>query len=429
MFKRKKLFESYGDMAKDRRLILLRQLLMSSAGLNVVLIVVVFYFIIGGGLSSPHYEYKPVAKESVWTSLGNYRGNVEVIRQFKAMSFSELVVSLESLELVEDGFTRRDLALASLVGDHYFDIARALRGDPLQKRLLYFGEDDDLREESILIFPGLSEEQYVKILRFIQMERWPFTSQGLFLQLARGAYQEDTTLLEAFYMTAEFSLVETLFSRAEYIPTKQELLSLLLDGDWQMLYDFTEQQRLSQDLSALRRQNFLLDYIVRESSAASNLILKTDFLFASKKLDDNRVLAVLGQLEKPTENARLYALELLTSPRSDTVWKKVAARLYSWEGKTFPDHYTHMEALELFVPEEILKGKIEFETEDLEPVSKKEFEGPLKSKLIEHVVVDGDTLWEIAREYHVDVKTIKEINDLVTDVITPGTQLDIPVKY
>ena len=43
--------------------------------------------------------------------------------------------------------------------------------------------------------------------------------------------------------------------------------------------------------------------------------------------------------------------------------------------------------------------------------------------LIGYVVKEGDTLWNIARQYYTTMDTIREINDLENDIIHPGDRL------
>src|SRR5262245_8555802 len=126
----------------------------------------------------------------------------------------------------------------------------------------------------------------------------------------------DPTLIDAFYLTPEFLSVELLFNRSEKEVEKQELLQMLCEGEWKLLSFFTEQQRAVQDLSAARRQRFLLDYVERGNRKAAYLLLKTDGDFAAHKLDDPHVMALLRLLPHKTPEAEQFALEQLTSPRS-----------------------------------------------------------------------------------------------------------------
>ena len=131
-------------------------------------------------------------------------------------------------------------------------------------------------------------------------------------ELFQGSeFQHEPSLIDAFCLTPEFVAVETLFSRADLPVSKKELIAMLKEGDWKMLHTFSEQQQMSQDLSPSRRQRFLLDYIVHQSSTAANLLLQQDGAFAAKQLDDPMVVTLLKALTTKTPEAEKYALEML----------------------------------------------------------------------------------------------------------------------
>lgn len=46
---------------------------------------------------------------------------------------------------------------------------------------------------------------------------------------------------------------------------------------------------------------------------------------------------------------------------------------------------------------------------------------------IDYVVVEGDSLWKIARKHNTNVSKIKEANSMTTDVIRPGQTIKVPV--
>ncbi len=454
----------------------LTQALILSATLNIGLLATFFYLVVRDRPSSATYELKPATKEQQASPVADSRSNSEVLRSFKGMPFGQLVIKLQDSRLVEDGYSQRDLALAALVTYHHFNITEALPGQVMQQRQLTFDKEKDPKYEAITIFPGLSNQQYESLIHYINAERWPLTSKGLFLELKKENLQGDSSLAEAFFLTPEFIVIEVLFSRSEVPVQKEELLALVREGDWQMLADFTEQQRVSQDLSSARRHRFLLDYIGCHSQKAAYLMLKTDGSFAAKKLNNSQVMNFLQLLDTPTKETHTFAQELLTSPRSDEVWKMAAARLYDYAKEPMPAPYSHMAALTKFIPEEILAEKVKHEGAEihetrlaanskmhvaklspiaavtpiatpptappikalqkkpqkettLKEITQKEPAKPKEKPSVQiHIAQTGDTLPKLAKQYQVNVATLKKLNRLTSDNLKPGTALKVPLR-
>lgn len=466
----------------------LMTILMISGGLNVVLISIFFYWTIRERPPTPYFELKPANLQQQQSPLAIDHSNSEVIRYFRKMPMDWLIARLHNTKLVESGYSQRDLALASLIAFHHFDIDRALRNLPSeQTRTIIYGKYKDGSPAELKVYPGLSDHQYEAIQNFVATERWPLTSKGLFFALRKQAPDfADHSLLDAFLMTPEFLAVEMLFSRGEASIDKREILNVLLQGNWNLLSSFAEQQKSSQDLSAARRQTFLLEYIRQKSKAAAFLILKSDGDFAAQKLDDSNVILILELLEKSPE-AEQFALKQLTSPRTDLVWNKAAVKLFEYAGESIPEKDLLKSALLRFVPGHklvnaakvensrvagsygfnvsstsnpaslpkesdvtILKPKIA--AKELPPTKKTMPKKPVtpkptsskpipipKSKPIAssvpaskmknertYTVQEGDSLWKIAQKHHVDVAALRALNKLENDSLRPGRVLKIP---
>lgn len=330
--------------------------LMISGGANILLVALFSYWMIRERPPTPYFELKPANILEQQAPLAIDHSNSEVIRYFRKMPLEWLVARLNNTKLVENGYTQRDLALASLVAFHNFDIDRALAvaglASPEQKRTIVYGKYRDGRPAELVIYPGLSEKYCEAILAFASRERFPVTSKGLFLMLKKQQKESrDSATTDTFFLSPEFLGVETLFNRGEVPVEKNEILEVILQGDWTILSTFMEQQKSSQDLSAARRQHFLLDYIKKKSKAAAYLMLKTDGDFVARKLDDNHVILILQLLDEKSKESEQLALALLSSPRSDVVWKIAATRLYEYSGESMPENYRHQAALSRFVPE------------------------------------------------------------------------------
>ena len=426
--------------------------LTASGVLNILLISLFFYWMIKDTPPSPYFEQKPALKEEQQAPLASERGNAELIHYYRSLSFDQLVAQLNHHRLIENGYSQRDVALACLVTFHHFDLERALVGftQPEQKRSIVYGQLKNGLPAMITVYPGLSDEQFQAVIHFANTEKWPLTSKGLFWQLKKMKNLPDSSLEDAFSITPEFLSVELLFNRAESSVSKAEIQSMLLEGTWLMLSQFAEQQKLVQDLSPARRQRFLLEYIDYKSPAAAHLMLKLDGEFALKKLDDRHVITLLGLLKDKNPQNEKFALDLLSSPRSDGVWKTAAAKLYQYAGETAPEKNLHHLAIKRFIPGQMQENTLSMEkslvtppmpakapvkrnsTEKM-PVTqlnkptatiKKEERRYKEDRL--YIVQEGDSLWKISRKFNVDMDILRNHNKLKSDALKPGTPIRIP---
>lgn len=330
---------------------LITQALFFSGALNIVVLAVFFYWLVREVPPRPYCELKPAGQQEEQIPLAINHANADILRGFRSQPMEQLVANLNDTKLVENGYSMRDLALAALVDFHHFDISRALLGQaqPSQQRMMPYAKNREGALMDVMVYPGLTEQQFQAIIKYAQTERWPLTSQGLFQLLRKQRGQYDETLADAFFLTPEFLAVEMLFNRSEKSVEKKDLLAVLSQGDWKLISAFVEQQRLVQDLSPAKRQRFLIDFIDRESRAAAYLLLKTDGAFVFRKLDDEHVIAMLKLLVEKTPDAENFSLALLTSPRSDAVLQTASIRLYEYSGEPVPEKDVHKAALARFL--------------------------------------------------------------------------------
>jgi LysM domain len=416
----------------------LTQALFISGACNILLASAFFYWWTNERPPTPYFEQKPAKEKEQQAPLAIDKSNAEIIRSFRTMPQEQLIAKLASAEMVENGYTQRDLAFACLVQFHEFDLARALAGCTVpEKRILTYGRHREGTLAEITVYPALNDAHFLAITTFAHTEKWPLTGRGLFskvrVQLNKSR-QPDPALIDAFYLTPEFSAAEMLFTRSEASVEKSELLALVAEGNWDLLFTFAEQQRAVQDLSAARRQSFLLKYIEAGSKTAAYLILKTDFLFAARKLNDLTVLKMLSLLLDKTREAERFSLVQLMSPRSEAVQRIAAQRLYDYAGETPPEKCPHHAALQRFVQANTLSAIAQPAAPIIIP--------PIKPKLVNkiapskqnklptiryYIIQEGDSLWKISRLYKADIDKIKKINGLESDFLKPGTALKIPV--
>lgn len=447
----------------------LKKTLIISGTANVILLAFVCYGFFKEVTPTPYCVLRPADPFEQQLPLATDYTNSEVLNYFKKLTMEQLIVKLGSKQLIENGYTQRDLALGTLVSFHYFDLPRALlgRAQPQQQRKISFSQDSKSPLNEIIVYPGIPDADYDVIIQYAKSEQWPLTSKGLFLNLCKQTVSM-SSLADAFFLTSEFLAVEMLFNRAEIYVEKNELLKMLCQGDWSMLTAFVETQRSTQDLSDARRQRFLLDYIHKKSKTAAALILKTDGVFAAKKLVDTQVLEILSLLDTKTDEAEAFALSVLTAPRGDKVWQMAAARLYEYANEAKPEKWQHELVLHRFAPniKELFPQQVAEQVNAKQLAQKivvsspKIIENPkilstdkslntksVKTSIVDlkktgkigveknttqknkgnlYVVQEGDSLWKISRSYKVDIKILMAHNQLANDFLKPGTILRIP---
>ncbi len=384
----------------------LTQALILSGALNIGLLASFFYFVTREKKNQVAYDLQPIQKNEKRLS------NDQVLAQFAEMSYPELVDLLENQEVIEGGYKKRDLALASLVTFHSVHLDRALQGAVLSKRKVLFQRKDGPEQVEVTLYPGLTEDQFQAFIHFIKTEKFPFTAQGLFYELQHSTAR-DTSLLETFYLTPEFTILMTLFTRANIPLPPALVIDLISQGDFDILHQFREDQKKGQDLSPLRLKLLLLNYIKARSTLAAKILLEWDRDFILKQFEDPDLMTFIDLFPQKTPTLEQFLKEVLTSPRSDAIWKKAAEKLYLFSQKSLPpsydppyDHppYDHQGALETFVAPQPPKS-------------------PSKKT---HIVQAGENLWKIARKHKVSVDALRKANNLETDKLKVGKQLVIP---
>jgi len=395
----------------------LSKLLLASGSLNIFMAALLFYWYFVERPPTPVCERKPITiAQSTAPKISTFT-NEELLRGFEGLTFPQLVGQLKNLDLADNGFSMRHIALGSLISHHHLDFNKAMLGKPkpAEKRYLTY-KDRQGRKNEIITYSDVTDEHFDAILTFVQTEKWPQTPYGLFLKLKSPNSLNDPNMQYAFYITPEYLTIELLLKRADPSIERVEILSILLEGTWESLASFTERQRISQDLSDVQRRIFLLSYIDNGSATAAELLLKTDFNYAAKKLDDDHAATILKLTKKRTPESARFALTMLASPRSNKVWEEAAGRLYEFAGET--NHSDRNTALMRFLP--LAKAP--------EPKPSIIPKPTVKSDKWKrgYTVQTGDSLWKISRRFNVDLSELKNRNSITTDWVKPGTLLLIP---
>lgn len=332
--------------------------------------------------------------------------NGQLLTSMSRLSFRELVSFLTNRDLVEEGYAKRDLALAALVSFHHFNIEKALSSTPLQVRTFVLGEG-----QKVDLFPGLNEDQFEAVIRFAYQEKWPLTAKGIFALLQKKDLVRDESLEQAFLHTPEFYALQVFFQKSDSPQEPAALLSLACEGTWDLLEKFIREQSQTLDFSTDKRRSLLLSYISLRSETAAHLLLRTDFAFALKKLEDRGILELLALLKKQTEEGTKFCIDLLKSPRADAIWQAAATTLYTYAGEMPTAPIDPKAVLARFAPEQ---------------APSKPAAAPAPSNSRFHIVKDGESLWKISRQYKIKVDEIVKLNGLEKDALFPGMTLKLP---
>ncbi len=351
---------------ESKRALHLTQGLLVSGALNILLL---GFFLFVMTKEKPNLfwaKVKPIVNSTF--ILEEETSLVETLQLLRKLPFEQLIGKLSDSSMVEDGYTVRDLTLGVMLEEHRFDIDRALRGlqRPFEARRLQIQTLDDPFE--VTLYPLLSEEQMSAIEQFAKRERYPFSAEGLFAMLLK---QEEPDLLAAFSMTTPFAKLEKLL--LDWDLSTDEIAHLVLASD------FATFEAASRATDA---KQFLKLYL--NSPFAAELLLKVDFSYALKKLDDASVISLINLLPADSDLAKSYAKELLNTTRSQAVL--------------------------------LLAGQ-KFK------VSQKPTPKPSEKK---YEVESGDSLWKIAKKHEVSITALREKNRLESDTLQPGMLLLIP---
>ncbi len=394
----------------------LTQLLIWSGALNIGLLSSLIYLVFRERPEAIPFELPPVSHE--WTQATNQ----EILTTFATLSWGELVAYLDNRDVAQEGYKKRDLALASLVAFHGLDIDKALQGTWIQKRSIVFARKEGPEEITLTLYPGLTEDQFQAVIRFIQTEKFPLTAQGLFYELQHTLPPREAALLEAFYLTPEFSSIQTLCERCGVNLPREFLIELITQGEWKVLHQFTQEQKQGLDLTPERLKKLLLTYTRHRSTFAAKLLLHWNPEFLLKRLEDPDLIAFLDLFKEPSPPLDSLLKELITSPRSDAVWKKAAECLYLFAQIPLPDPYDHRMTLTTFAGASFPAPP--------KPIPKPIQEEPPPSKQapLKHTIQRGDNLWKIARRYKVSIQALREANHLESDKLREGKTLLIPAK-
>jgi hypothetical protein len=256
------------------------------------------------------------------------------------------------------------------------------------------------------LFLNLTDDDFKKIIHFAVTEKWPFNTEKLFLVIKEQGVTVDASLLQFFFQSEEYFAMERFFAGGPFPLQRKVLLTLIREGNWQIIHQFSESQKLQFELSDKKRRDLLLSYIKLGSKTAALLLLYSDMDFAMKHLDDSSALTVLKLLPEKSEKGILFANGLINSLRNDAL--KGEAQLYLSGDKEVAQKLNNRPA----------EGSLKPVFREVPP------KAPSQNQ---HIVQSGESLWSISRKYKVPVEEIVRLNQLKnTTSLREGKILKLP---
>lgn len=374
------------------------QALILSGILNLLFLGLFFYFIVRKNPYPLAFDYRPrpeVPREVILPE--------KLLLGFLPLTLNQLQEQLSDESPVQEGYRVCDFALALLAYRDHVDIERALGRKDLSQRIWKVGT-----KHTLILYPGFKKEDFSKIQAYLQIEKWPQTSYGLHCLLKKQGLSADPTLLQAFCMTEEFHALEMLFGRSGVPIKKGTLLTLAAEAKWELLSSHLSMQKEGSDFSDTKRMQFLQKCVEGGSKTAAYLFLLTDYKALVKTAEDATVLNILGLLTTKTSESVAFAQAMKESIRSDAVKQKAAEKLVQFG-------ITDEVAARLY-PRPAL-GELRPKFREPPPAS------PPPSL---HIIQPGESLWLIARKYHVPIELLIKFNNLSSTTIRPGKTLKIP---
>jgi LysM repeat protein len=382
---------------------LLTKVLLISVSLNIGLFTKVF-FINDSKLSTLESKTKMVLMDKT---------NGEVLSSFFKMQFRELSLELKDKTNLQDGYLKRDLALSCLVNFYYLNLEKAIPGKILQKRKLTFIHNEGGESFQVTVFPNLDDLDFALVEKFLKEERWPFTTEGLFLELKKNEI-EDLYLKTAFFATPEFHFLYSSLKRINENVSKDQVLNFLIEGEFKDLDEWYKQASSHED-NLVNIRKFFQSYIEIGSSKAAELWIGLDSEHILRKLSDLELSKIIKLISKDDLSISVFLRQILCSVRSDEIRKAAALKLYQFCNEEPPLPYDHQASLKRFLPK--------FFT-NVEPLLKLE---KVKMGIVKkHLVTEGDSLWKIAKKYNVTINEIRKANEIQKDKLKPGQEIIIP---
>ncbi|HPE85024.1 MAG TPA: LysM peptidoglycan-binding domain-containing protein [Chlamydiales bacterium] len=348
----------------------LAQILIISVTINVGLVATLCYFAVRGKKNFTGYEMSHHEKRPRRASLT--QTNEEVLGAFSLLAFDDLLRMLKDDSLVEEGYTKRDLALTCLVSMHHFDLDRALPHLNIKPKQATF-LDETGADLTLTFYPNMNDKHFEVIKKFAKREKYPITPEGIFRWLQATP---TPPLKKAFARTFEFQALQTIFTRTGDPVDIETVFDLMLSSDFQTLQKSVELVRQHPQLTLDTKRDVLMAYVRAGSQIAAQLFVDTDFYFVAKRLSNKDLAQVMELIPQDSQSYQALAAHIQDSLR------------------------------DIAIVEE------QNQTSNTKKI---------------HTVADGDTLWDISRHYKISLEDLKQANAIESEYhLRPGNQLIIP---
>ncbi|WP_348663692.1 LysM peptidoglycan-binding domain-containing protein [Chlamydia vaughanii] len=235
------------------------------------------------------------------------------------------------------------------------------------------------------LLPNLADNEYGLVRKYLSLERYPFTSRGLFIaiskNLERGVVDEDC--LYHFCHTAEFLYLRTLLCGAdEQVSTVASLARMVIRNGEQVFFSLCNESNRATAISDEQRQKILSTYLDLGEPLAALLLLVHDEDWVVHEFTDAALQTFVDLLPKESPYSQNFISRLESTPRVV--------------------HNTHKEV-----------------TSDL---------GDKEANFEDYIIKDGDSLWLIARRYGLTIEEIMRVNHMNHHRLLPGKRLKLPPK-
>lgn len=349
----------------------LAQILIISVTLNAGLVATLCYFAVRDRQTFMAYDLTPLDYRPARASLS--QTNEEVLSALSESSYEDLIRLLGDDTLIEEGYAIRDLALTTLCAFHHFDLERAapLIDVPVKQAIFTNGDDEKI---ALTFYPNLTNQHFDAIQAFARFEKYPLTTEGIFMRLVAAPNTKD--LQKAFTRTFEFQALQSLFRHAGDPLTDDQLMMFLLAHDWASIQKSAEHLRRYPHFTLETKRDILTLFLRDQSKIAAELLASQDTDYVIKRLSNGDLQQLLSLL--PDEH-----------PARSTI---IAAA----ERSLRPDFTSPVAQVQAFEPRT-------------------------------HLIREGDTLWDIARHYRVNLESLKKYNNIQSEYrLMPGNKLLIP---
>lgn len=349
----------------------LAQILIISVTVNAGLVATLCYFAVRDRQTFMAYDLTPLDYRPARASLS--QTNEEVLSALSVSSYEDLIRLLGDDTLIEEGYAMRDLALTTLCAFHHFDLERAapLIDVPVKQAIFTNGDEEKI---TLAFYPNLTNQHFDAIQAFARYEKYPLTTEGIFLRLVAAPNTKD--LQKAFMRTFEFQALQSLFRHAGDPLTDEQLMAFLIENDWPTIQKSANHLRRYPHFTLETKRDILTLFLRDQSISAAEMLASQDIDYAIKRLSNGDLHQLLSLL--PGEH---------------------------------PSHTVIMTAIEQSLRPDFTA-----------PVQKEPVSAPRT-----HLICEGDTLWDIARHYRVNLKKLKHLNDIQSEYrLMPGNKLLIP---